>query len=140
MQLIKNNPFKDLVKIEHDMEKLWENGWNTLPTFAETSAMDMYREDGNLVAEVSLPGFKKQEVKVMADDGVLEVEAEHKQEKEKKTARRYYFHESSNRYFRRVTLPEGAKAEKAQASFKKGVLKVTMPIGPEKEAKSIAVN
>jgi HSP20 family protein len=110
-----------------------------VPTVSEASAMDLYEEDGNLVAEVSLPNFKKDEVKVTTDEGVLEVTAEHKEEQEKTSKRRYYFHESSNHYFRRVTLPEGVKTDKTDASFKDGVLKVTMPMQADKKAKEITV-
>jgi HSP20 family protein len=125
--------------MEQDLDKLWENGWGMVPTVSEASAMDLYEEDGNLVAEVSLPNFKKDEVKVTTDEGVLEVTAEHKEEQEKTTKRRYYFHESSNHYFRRVTLPEGVKTDKTDASFKDGVLKVTMPMQAAKKAKEITV-
>lgn len=141
MQLVKYNPFHDLQKMERDMGKLWENGWNMFPALAETSAMDLYEENGNLVAEVSLPNFKKDEINVVADEGVLEVSAEHKEMKEKKSKRRYFFHESSNQYFRRVTLPEGVKADKVDASFKDGTLKVTMPMAKpsRKKARSVTI-
>lgn len=141
MQLVRFNPFQELQKMEQNLDKLWENGWGMLPTFSEASAMDLYQEDGNLVAEVSLPNFKKDEVKVTADESVLEISAEHKEEEEKKGKRQYYFHESSNQYFRRVTLPEGVKADKAAAEFKNGMLKVTLPMAAQskKKTKTVAV-
>ena len=139
MQVVRYNPFRELQRMERDLDKLWENGWGMLPTLTETSAMDLYEENGNLVAAVSLPNFKKEEVKVTTDEGVLEVSAEHKEEEEKKTKRRYYFHESSNRFFRRVTLPEGVKADKADAAFKDGVLKITMPMTAAKKSKEVTV-
>jgi HSP20 family protein len=126
-------------EMERDMDKMWQNGWGLLPALAEPSTMDMYEERGNLVAEVSLPNFKKDEVKVTTDNGVLEVTAEHKEEEEKKSKRRYYFHESSNQYFRRVTLPDGVKADKADANFKDGILKVILPMTTAKAPTAIAV-
>lgn len=139
MQLIRYSPFREMQRMERDLDKLWDNGWGTFPALTETSAMDLYEENGKLVAEVSLPNFKKDEVKVTTDEGVLEVSAEHKEEEEKKGKRRYYFHESSNSYFRRVRLPEGVKADNADASFKDSVLKVTMPMTKLKKAKEVAV-
>jgi HSP20 family protein len=128
MQLVKYNPFRELQKMEQDLDKLWQNGWGILPTLGETSTMDMYEEGGNLIAEVSLPNFKKNEVKVTADDGVLEISAEHKEEEEKKGKRQYYFRESSNSYFRRVTLPDGVKTDKTDAELKNGILKISIPM------------
>lgn len=139
MQLVKYDPLREMQKMERDLGKLWQNGWGLFPTPTETSTMDLYEEDGNLVAEVSLPNFKKSEVKVATDGGVLEVSAEHKEEEEKKGKRNYYFRESSNSYFRRVALPEGVKADKAEASFKDGSLKVTMPMTTQKKAKAITI-
>lgn len=138
MQVVKYDPFRDMRKIERDIDKLWGLGLG-LPAIADTSAMDMYEEAGNLIAEVNLPNFKKDEVKVTADQGVLEVSAQHKEKEENKGKRRYYFRESSNQYFRRAALPEGARADKAGASFKDGVLKVTIPMTTQKKAKAIAV-
>lgn len=139
MQLVRYNPFREMQKMERDLDNLWQNGWGVFPTLTEASTMDLYEEDGNLVAEVSLPNFKKEEVKVTTDEGVLEVTAEHKEKEEKKGKRQYYFHESSDSYFRRVTLPEGVKADKANASFKDGVLKVTMPVTAPKKTKTVTV-
>lgn len=139
MQLVRPNPFRQLQRVERDMQKLWESGWGLLPTFAETSALDLYEENGKLVAEVHLPNFSKEEVKVTTEEGVLEISAQHKEEKEEKEARRYFFHESSNQYFRRVTLPENALTDQAEASFEGGTLKVTMPMSESKRSTEIPV-
>lgn len=139
MQLVRFNPFRDLQKMEQDLDKLWENGWGLLPSMTEASAMDMYEADGKLVAEVSLPSFNKDEIKVTADSGVLEVSAEHQEKEETKGKRRYYLRESSNQYVRRVMLPEGVEADKAEASYENGLLKITMPMATPKQAKTIAL-
>lgn len=139
MQIVRYNPFRELQSAERDLDKLWQNGWGLLPSFSETSVMDMYEENGNLVAEVNLPNFKKDEVTVTTDAGILEVSAEHQEKEENKSRRRYLLRESSNRYLRRVTLPEGVKTDTVEASFKDGVLKVTMPMAAPKQAKKVAI-
>jgi HSP20 family protein len=141
MQLVKYSPFRDFQKIERDMDKLWDNGWGVFPTFADTSTMDVYEENGNLVAEVSLPNFKKGEIELTTDGGVLEVTAEHKEEEEKKGKRQYYLRESSKSYFRRLPLPEGAKVDKTSAEFKNGLLKVVVPLSTstKKLSKTVAI-
>lgn len=138
MQLAKYNPFRELQRMQRDMDKFWDGGWD-LPAIADTSTLDMYEEDGKLVAEVCLPNFKKEEVSVKTEEGLLEVVAEHKEEEEKESKRRYYFRESNNRYFRRVNLPENAVVDGAEASFDNGVLKVTMPVTEPKKSKEIEV-
>lgn len=139
MQIVRYDPFSALKEMEKDLGKIWSDDWGLLPAFNGTSAMDLYEEDGNLVAEVSLPNYKKEEIKINVSGGVLEVSAEHKEEEEKKGKRRYFFRESSSQYLRRVPLPEGVEGDKADASFKDGVLKVVMPIKERPESKHIAI-
>lgn len=139
MQLIKYNPFHEIQKIERDLDKVWNGDWSGMSSLTEAAAMDMYEENGNLVAEVNLPNFDKSEIRVTTKDGALDISAEHKEKKEEKGKRRYFLRESSNQYFRRVMLPEGAKTEDINASFKDGMLKISMPMTEKEQPKAIDV-
>lgn len=139
MQLVKYNPFRELRKMEREIDNMWGNGWGVLQASGEVSTMDLYEEDGKLIAEVSLPNYNKNEIRVTADRGVLEVSAEHSEERERKDKRHYYFQESSSQYFRRVVLPEGAKTDDIDASFKDGVLRVAMPMETSKKTKAVTI-
>jgi HSP20 family protein len=96
--------------------------------------------DGKIVAEVSLPNFKKDEVKVTTDKGVLEISAEHKEKEEDENKKRYYLRESSSHYLRRVSLPKGTQTDKVGAEFKDGILKVTMPVDMPTKSKAKEVH
>ncbi len=90
--------------------------------------MDMYEENGNVVAEFTMPNFTKKEISVTTENDMLEITAEHEEKDEEKKNRRYYRRESSNRFWRRVALPEGVKNDKIEANYSDGVLTVKMPI------------
>lgn len=139
MQIVKYNPFKELQKMEHDMNKFWNNDWNFPTLLVENSTIDMYEEDGKLITEMQLPKFKKNEITINSEDGVIEVSAKHEEKDEKDTKRRYLMRESSSSYYRRIILPEGADGEKANAEFKDGTLKLTMPIVTPKPPKAIDI-
>jgi len=139
MQLIKYNPFSEIQKIERDLDKVWNGDWSGMSSLTETATMDMYEENGNLVAEVNLPNFNKNEVRLTTNNGALDISAEHKDRKEEKDKRRYFFRESSSQYFRRVILPEGAKTENINATFKDGMLKISMPMATKEQAKTINI-
>ncbi len=128
MKLITYNPVRQINRIERELEEMGKSDWNALPILEDVPAMDMYEEDGNLVAEVSLPNFDRTEVSVAADDGILEISAEHKQDVKEHLGRLYYFRECRDKYFRRVTLPDGVLIDKAKAMFRDGVLKVSIPL------------
>lgn len=139
MQIVKYDPFKELQKMEHDINTFWGNGWNLPPLLVENSAVDMYEEDGKLVTELHLPKFKKSEITINSDDGVIEVSAKHEDKEEKDSKRRYLMQESKSSYYRRIVLPEGAEGEKASAEYKDGTLKLTMPMVAPKPPKAIDI-
>ena len=139
MQLVRYNPLRELDNMERELDKVWEKGWGLVPAYGESTSMDLYEEDGRLVAEVSLPNFKKEEIKVTTDKGVLEVSAEHKEKQENKNKRHYYIRESSNQYLRRVTLPEGVEESNVEAELKDGVLKISMPAAKAAKIEAKAV-
>ena len=140
MKLVQYNPLVDLEEVENDLDKFWGNSWSLLPSIADSTTMDLYEMDGKIVAEVSLTNFKKDEVKVTTDKGVLEISAEHKEKEEDENKKRYYLRESSSHYLRRVSLPKGTQTDKVGAEFKDGILKVTMPVDMPTKSKAKEVH
>jgi HSP20 family protein len=61
---------------------------------------------------------------------VLCIQGERRQEREEKRKGHYRSERSYGRFYREVPLPEGTDPEQASASFKNGVLEVTMPAPP----------
>ena len=83
--------------------------------------------NGALAVRVELPGMEKEAVKVEIVKGVLTIEGERKYEKEL-TKTRYFTTECAyGTFYRQIPLPEGAKVNEAKATFKNGVLEVTIP-------------
>jgi HSP20 family protein len=88
-----------------------------------------------------LPGLDEKDIEVKLALGGLTIKGEKREEKEEKK-KDYYLHErhfgSFERYFR---LPDEVDPDKIEASFKKGVLTVTLPKKPEaqKAEKKIAI-
>jgi HSP20 family protein len=139
MQLIPYNPIRDLLQADKELGKLFGNGW-TLPSLStDESTVDLYTEDGKVIAEVALPNFNKEEVKVTADENGLTIVAEHEEKEENKDKRRYFLRESSRSYQRRISLPAGAETDEATASFEDGKLRVTMPLEEEKKTKEVVI-
>ncbi len=139
MQLVKYNPFKELQKMERGMDTFWNNSWDLPTLLVDNSAIDMYEEDGKLITELQLPKFKKDEITIHSDDGILEISARHDEKEEKDSKRRYLMRESSSTYYRRVVLPDGVNADKTDAKYENGTLTLTMPMTAPKPPKAIAI-
>lgn len=143
-------PWRPFWNLERWFEEDWPEEWfgprwgRLLKVFEEptmrTPRMDIYEDNGNLVAEVELPGMKPENIKVEVKDNTLCVEAEAEEKKEEKK-RGYYRKELGKRYFRRlVPLPVEVEDEKTEATYGDGILRVVIPkVVPKKEKKKKAV-
>ncbi len=144
MSIIPWRPFGDIDKFFDDewLEDWFERPrWGRLVPAMRTPKMDIYEDNGNLVAEVELPGVDPKNINVEVKDNYLKVEAK-KEEKKQEKEKGYYRKELSRGYFKRVVLlPEKVKGEKAEAEYKEGILKVIIPKEkPEKkEEKGIKI-
>ena len=100
-----------------------------------TPRMDIYEKDNNVVAEVELPGVDSKNVEVEVKDNVLNIQAKTEEKKEEK-GKGYFRREISTGFFKRsVPLPVEVIGEKAEASFKEGILKVIIPKAKQKKEK-----
>lgn len=133
MPLIPYRPFWDLNRW---FEEEWPERWFPRIPALRTPKMDIYETDGNVVAEVELPGVDSKNIEVEVKDNVLKVEAKAEEKKEEK-GKGYYRKELSKGYYKRaVPLPVEVVGEKAEASFEGGILKVVIPkVKPKKREK-----
>jgi HSP20 family protein len=96
--------------------------------------------DKDVRISAELPGLEDKDVEVLIGDGVLTIRGEKKsaiEDKERAFSERTY-----GRFERRIPLAWEVEEDKIEASFKNGVLTVTLPKSAESrsEVKRIAVN
>jgi len=124
-------PFHSLAALEKNWPK----------KFAAAPAVDVAETEKAYEITAELPGMDEKNIEVNVANGGITIKGEKREETEEKK-KDYYVSErrygSFERYF---TLPEGVDADKIAASFKNGVLKVTLPKTAEaqKPAKKIEV-
>ena len=86
-----------------------------------------------------LPGMDEKNIEVKVADGVLTIKGEKREETEKKEKDYYLQERRFGSFERRFEVPESVEADKIEASFKKGVLTLTLPkkVEAQKPAKKI---
>ncbi len=91
--------------------------------------VDVYEKEGKVCAEAELPGFAPEEITAQIKDNVLTIEgSSEKKEEEEDKKKGYWRKEIRHGYVKRsVALPVKVDADKAQAEFKDGMLKITVP-------------
>ena len=107
------------------------NGW--------TPALDLYQTTDDVVALVELPGMRKEDIELSLQDGILTISGERKEEGTDgdKNARTERF---VGKFRRSISLPTRVDAGKVNATYKDGILTVTMPKAEEVKPKQIQVN
>ena len=115
--------------------------WRSEFTWPAAPAVDLVETDKGFEVTAELPGLDEKNIEVKFVDGVLTIKGEKQEEKEEKK-KDYYLHERSfGSFHRALHVPAGVDSDKIDATFKKGVLKVTLPKSAEaqKAEKKIAV-
>jgi HSP20 family protein len=100
---------------------------------ANLPATNIRENEKDYSIEVAAPGMKKDDFNIDVNDGMLTVSSqkeEEKKEEEDNYTRREYNYSSFTRSFR---LPDSINEDEIKASYKDGVLHLTIPKGKEKD-------
>jgi HSP20 family protein len=102
--------------------------------------MEVVENDKDVRISAELPGLEDKDVEVLMGDGVLTIRGEKKSEIEDKE--RAFSERTYGRFERRIPLAWEVEEDKIDASFRNGVLTVTLPKSAESrsEVRRIAVN
>ena len=112
------DPFKEMEEMERRFFGSRTPGFQT----------DIRETEQAYILEADLPGFSKEDIRAEVKDGYLTIYAERKNEEEKKDEKGNYIRrERSFGSYRRTFDLSGIRAEEITASYKNGVLSLTLP-------------
>jgi HSP20 family protein len=94
---------------------------------AWTPTVDVAETDKEIKVTAELPGMDEKDVNVELSDGMLTISGEKKSEREEKAKNVYRRERSYGSFHRSLSLPAEVEKDKVEATFKKGVLTVTLP-------------
>jgi len=115
------------------------DSWSYVEDDIQPLAVDVFEKEGKMVVEASLPGVKPGDLDITINDNILTIKAETKQEREEDKEKYHYRERRYGAWQRKVLLPEQVNADKADAEFEDGVLKLSMPIVGGEKTKRIKV-
>ncbi|MBE0467138.1 MAG: Hsp20/alpha crystallin family protein [Candidatus Desulforudis sp.] len=125
------------------VRRRFENLFRMLDPFEDLtqSAVDVYQEGNEVVVKADLPGFKKEEISIHLENGVLSLEAVRETDEEV-SERDYYRKERRSVHFREsIALPAEVDAKQVSAKLRDGVLDIRLPrIGPSKTGTTIEID
>ncbi len=109
--------------------------------FRSMPAVDVAETDKGYEITAELPGLDEKHIEVKLANGVLSIKGEKQEDKEEKEKDYYRSERSFGSFERSFQVPDDVQEEKIEASFKNGVLSVTLPksVEAQKQAKKIEV-
>jgi len=115
--------------------------WTREGTSPTAPAVDIAETEKAYEMTAEMPGMEEKNIEVKFADGVLTIKGEKQEQKEEKKKDYYLSERSYGSFQRSFQVPDGVDADKIEASFKNGVLAVTMPksVEAQKAAKKITV-
>lgn len=116
--------------LHRDVNRLFDDVFRNfgMPGFDRLSGwphLELGETDKEIRVTAELPGMDEKDVEIFVEDGALTLRGEKKSEVEDKD--RGYSERSYGRFERRIGLPRGIERDKVAATFKNGVLTVTLP-------------
>ena len=131
--------------MKRDIDRLWdsffEEGLRSRVEGEEEwlPALDRAETDNEIVVKAEVPGMDPKDIDISLSDGMLTIKGEKKQEREEKESDYHLIERSYGAFSRSVQLPKEVQRNKIKASYKNGVLSITLPKSEEAKKKEITI-
>lgn len=143
--LVRWEPFRDLISLREAMDQLFEEsfvrprtGW-LAPVGEGTLTVDMYETDDAVVVKSAVPGIAAEDLDISVTGDTLTIRGETKADEEIREENYFYRERRYGSFCRALSIPVPIVAGKAEAEFENGVLTLTLPKAEEVKPKAIKV-
>ena len=143
MQLVRRAPFQQLVAMSNRLNRTVNDPHTprTVDSFgAWVPPVDIFEKNDRLVIRAEIPGVQREDMDVRIENGVLTLHGERKQETGVNEANEYRMERVYGMFTRSFTLPTTVDAAKVTATYKDGVLEVSVPKAETAKPKQIEIN
>jgi len=138
-------PNEHLSQLREEIDRLFETPFADFHRMGEffngwAPPLDLSEDKDNLVATVEIPGLRKENVDVSVHEGVLSVSGERVRSGGEEPGEAHRRERVYGRFHRSISLPKPVKMEAIKASYRDGILTVTMPKTEEAKPRQIEVS
>ena len=140
------SPFSELVTLRQAMDRLFDDTvfrpLTAYPSQGDLARLplDVRTTPDALFVEAALPGIKPEDVDITVENGTLTIRAEDRTERDETQGGWVVREIAHGSVMRSVTLPTGLEADKAEATFEHGVLKLRFPKAEQVKPRQIRIN
>ncbi|MDX6610998.1 MAG: hypothetical protein QOD75_184 [Blastocatellia bacterium] len=145
MGIVRYDPFRDLRSLQDEVNRLFTS--NLTRSFddegiargAWSPSVDIYENKDHIVLEAELPGMNREDFDLSVENNVITLRGERHFEKKDDSDNYHRVERAYGSFTRSFTLPQTVTAEGANAEYRNGVLRVTLPKREETKARRIEI-
>jgi len=138
-------PFRELERMRREMDRLWDSFFEERPRRKMEElgewgpSLDLSETKNDLIVKAEVPGIDPKDIDISLDKDILTIKGEKKQETEEKEENYHFIERTYGALARSIRLPREVQSDKINASYKNGVLRVTLPKSEEAKKKEIRI-
>ena len=136
-------PLRELSNLRREMEDFWGNlagEREFLPMRGEwIPSVDVSETKDALVVKAEIPGMESKDIDISLSGDLLTIKGEKKQKTEEKKENYHRIETRYGAFSRTIRVPVSVDSNKIEASYEKGILKITLPKKEEIKAKQIEI-
>jgi HSP20 family protein len=126
------------------LNDLFDENHGRAPTQPSVSkwypAVDVLEGKDAYLIRAELPGMKREDIKVEVKDGALVLSGERKSEKPAEGVEYRHVERVAAKFWRSFSLPETAKQDGIEATYKEGILEIRVPKAEEAKPRQIEIS
>jgi HSP20 family protein len=139
------SPFGELLSLRQAMDRLLEDsfvrprGWGSTLLEGGAAPLDVTMTADELVVEAALPGVDPEAVDITVADGTLTIRGEVRSERNEGEGDHLVQEIRRGEFSRSIGLPNGLEPDKANASFRNGILTLRIPKAEQVRPRQIRI-
>ncbi len=137
--------WRPLQELRREIDRIWDEFFGRMRPperwegFEWAPAVDVSETEEAVVVRADVPGLEPENIEVHLSGNTLTIRGEKKQEKEEKKENFYRVERVYGSFLRTIELPAEVEADKVEATYKNGVLKIVLPKKAEAKGKAIKI-
>jgi HSP20 family protein len=144
MELVRWEPFAGFGNLRSVFNDLFDEksdrSWAQPSISKWHPAVDVLESKDAYIIRTELPGMKREDIKVEVKDGTLVLSGESKSEKPVEGVEYRHVERVAAKFWRSFTLPETAKPDGIEATYKDGILEIRVPKAEEAKPRQIEIS
>ncbi len=122
------------------LDTLWREPFEATPfSMPEFPSVNISEDDKNITVEAEVPGMKPEDLDISMHNNNLIIQGEKRFEDEENRDNYHRIERSYGSFYRTIPLPTEVDENNVKASYKNGILNITLPKTEQSRSKKIQI-